>query len=180
MSSVAESRFSNDLRRRSGGHESQRHVTPGYVLEPVRIALGGGIHLDPCTEPDNPTGARVFYTVADDGLSKDWNAPTIFVNPPYGEARNPWVRKSAEAGHCGARVVLLIPAHTDTRIFQFALNSATVVLFIKGRVKFEARRSNGRREAASHPSALIGWNVDLSICEHLGYRVNLRTEIIES
>lgn len=57
--------------------------------------------------------------------------------------------------------MLLIPAHTDTRIWHDAMASATSLLFIKGRVKFGVPRDNGRQIAASHPSALVGWNVDL-------------------
>jgi hypothetical protein len=64
--------------------------------------------------------------------------------------------------------VLLIPAHTDTRIFQAAASTADALLFIKGRVKFGVLRPNRRQVAASHPSALIGWNVDLRPAAHLG------------
>lgn len=73
----------------------------------------------------------------------------------------------------GRRVVLLIPAHTDTRIFQKALSTANAAVFIKGRVKFGVLRPNRRQIAASHPSVLIGWNVDLWDCRVLGARVPL-------
>lgn len=43
------------------------------------------------------------------------------------------------------------------------------MVLIRGRVKFGVLRKNGRQEAASHPSALIGWNVDLTPCAHLGF-----------
>lgn len=152
----------------------QRQLTPPYVLDPVRAALGGEIGLDPCTEPDNPTGAQVFYTADDDGLSRVWWEQSIYINPPYGEARGEWVTLAQGAALRGSKVVMLIPAHTDTRIFQSAIRSATSMVLIKGRVKFGVLRDNGRQEAASHPSALIGWNVDLSECEHLGFRIDLR------
>lgn len=168
-------RFSNDLRYREGSHEMQRQLTPPYVLGPVRLALGG-IGLDPCTEPDNPTGAERFYTVVDDGLVAPWSGPdwrpTVYVNPPYGKAREPWVERCVEAGERGQRVVLLIPSHTDTRTFQKALPSTSGVVFIKGRVKFGVLRANRRQEAASHPSALLGWNVDLTPCRALGLIVS--------
>jgi len=170
---IAAHRFNNDLRRRGGDHVMQRQLTPGYVLEPVRAALGGTIELDPCTEPENPTGASTFYTVDDDGLSKVWWESSIYINPPYGEARGEWVTQAIAAARRGSRVVMLIPAHTDTRIFQKALNTATAVVFIKGRVKFGIVRDNGRQQAASHPSALIGWNVDLIECDPLGHRAVL-------
>jgi hypothetical protein len=167
---LAASRFNNDLRYRDGAHPSQAQLTPDYVLGPVREALGG-IALDPCTEPDNPTGAAAFYALPVDGAAQPWEAASVYVNPPYGKAREPWVRRCVQAGALGQRVVLLIPAATDTRIFQEALASATAAVFIKGRVKFGVLRPNRRQQAASHPSALIGWNVSLAPCAHLGLLV---------
>lgn len=170
--SVAAHRFNNDLRYRDGDHPNQRQITPPYVLEPVREALGGVIELDPCTEPDNPCGALRWFTAQENGLLKPWHASnTIYVNPPYSKAREPWVRKCIEAACDRAKVILLMPAATDTRIFQEAMDSASEVVFIKGRVKFGVLRENRRQEAASHPSALLGWNVDLAPCAHLGLRV---------
>jgi phage N-6-adenine-methyltransferase len=162
--------MNNDLRYRTGDHPNQRQITPPYVLDPVRASLGGVIGLDPCNEPDNPTSALRFYTIEDDGLAQPWNDDSIYVNPPYSRAREPWVEKCIEAG-VGSRVVLLMPAATDTRIFQRAMADAHEVVFIKGRVKFGVLRPNRRQEAASHPSALLGWNVDLMPCASLGVRV---------
>lgn len=170
---TASSRFSNDLRYRDGLHPKQTHLTPEYVLDPVRDSLGG-IELDPCTEPDNPIGAERFYTSEDDGLKCPWDADTIWCNPPYGKAREPWVRKCISSGELGSRVALLIPSHTDTRIFQEAMHSADTVVFVKGRVKFGVPRANGRQMAASHPSAILGWNTALSGCMGLGLVVDLR------
>lgn len=166
-------RFDNALRRRAEHAEEQVHLTQAYVLEPVRTALGGRIELDPCTTPDNPVGADRFFALPDDGASRPWSARTVFCNPPYGEARVRWVRRCAEAGAAGSSVVLLIPAHTDTRIWHEAMATATSLLFIKGRVKFGVPRPNRRQVAASHPSALVGWNVDLRVADHLGTALRL-------
>ena len=156
--SGAHHRFNNDLRYRDDAHVMQRQLTPGYVLEPVRQALGG-IALDPCTEPDNPCGAERFYTASTDGAEEPWDAETIYVNPPYSKARERWVARCIEAAAAGSRVVLLMPSHTDTRLFHRAIETASHVVFIKGRVKFGVLRENRRQEAASHPSCLIGWNL---------------------
>lgn len=142
-------------------------LTPPYVLEPLR-ALLGGIGLDPCTEPDNPTGASQFYHLPDDGCALPWEAQTIFCNPPYGEARDRWVDRCIAEAKAGKTVVLLIPAHPDTRTFQRAIAACTSVLFVKGRLKFGVLRENRRQEAASHGSALIGFNVDLTPLNDLG------------
>lgn len=174
MPTDAAHRFNNDLRYRKNDHEAQRQLTPPYVLEPVRAALGHDIDLDPCTEPDNPTYALHYLTAMEDGLLQPWDGyRSIYVNPPYSRAREPWVRKCIEAGERGQSVVLLIPAHTDTRIWHEAMQTASAVCFIKGRVKFGILRKNRRQEAASHPSALIGWNVTLRECDHLGHVVQL-------
>lgn len=173
----AATRFDNDLRYRSGVHPAQTQFTPNYILKRVRQDFGtwagdGEIGLDPCTTEDNPTGARTFYTVDVDGLKQSWGdltwRPDIFVNPPYGKAREPWVERCIAAGKKGQRVILLIPAATDTRIFQRAMSTATAVVFVRGRVKFGVLRPNRRQVAASHPSALIGWNVHLDACSTLG------------
>lgn len=177
--SNASHRFNNDLRYRDGAHENQRQLTPPYVLTPIRTSLDG-IGLDPCTEPDNPTGAEQFYTAHDDGLTSPWAgpgwSPTVFVNPPYSKAREPWVRRCIEAGTRGQSVVLLIPAHTDTRIWHEAMATASALCFIKGRVKFGILRENRRQEAASHASALIGWNTSLASCSAIGSVVELSAE----
>ena len=166
----AASRFNNALRYRDDMHPAQRQLTPPYVLEPVREALGGVIELDPCTEPDNPTGARSFAAPPMDGAAYPWtNYRTIFVNPPYSKARDRWVDRFIEAAATGSRIVLLMPAHTDTRLFHRAIASASHVVFIKGRVKFGVLRANRRQEAASHPSCLICWNLPtVDALRHLG------------
>ena len=135
-------------------------LTPSYVLEPIR-ALLGGIGLDPCTDPDNPTNADSFYCLPADGCAAPWNAETVFCNPPYGEVRDRWVERCiSEGGH--RKVVLLIPSHTETRTVQRALTQCTSVLFFKARLRFGVLRENRRQEAASHGSALFGFGVDLS------------------
>jgi hypothetical protein len=150
----------NALRYRDGLHEAQTAFTPDYVLEPIRKVLGG-IELDPCSTVDNPTRATFFFAPPRDGLALPWLARTIFVNPPYGKAREPWVQRCIEAAP-GRKIVLLIPAHTDTKCFQKAAASATSVVFIRSRVKFGVLRPNRRQVAASHPSALIAWGVDVT------------------
>lgn len=167
--SVASHRFNNDLRYRAEDHANQTHLTPPYVLDPVREALGGVIALDPCTTPENPCGALSYFTPPIDGCEQEWYLHrSIFCNPPYGKARERWVDKCIEAGEAGRSVVLLIPAHADTRTFQRAASWSDAVVFIKGRVKFGVLRPNRRQVAASHPSALLCWNVDLDPLRYLG------------
>lgn len=165
-------RFNNELRYREATHPDNTQFTPNYVLERVREDLGGEIGLDPCTTRDNPVGARWFFTPEEDGLVCSWfGCTSVFVNPPYGKAREPWVQRCIEAGGRDQRVILLVPAATDTRIFQRAAATSTAVVFTRGRLKFGTLRPNRRQHAASHPSALIGWNTALDSCAALGLRM---------
>lgn len=174
MTANARARFDNAKRRRPENHDRQRQLTPAYILEPCRVLLGG-IGLDPCTEPENPTKAGRFWTPPVDGCSLPWRGESaVWCNPPYGEARSRWVHKCVYEAGCGIAILLLIPAHTETAPFQHALNACTSVLFVRARLRFELVRSNGRHEAASHGSALFGFNVDVSPLAAQGLGVVLR------
>lgn len=168
--SLAAHRFDNALRYRAADHPNQTAFTPRYILDPVLLTFGQ-IDLDPCTTPDNPVDAVQFYAPPQDGLSLPWDAKTIFVNPPYGKAREAWVSRCIAYGIQGRHIILLIPAHTDTRIFQTALRTASWAVLIRGRVKFGVLRPNRRQVAASHPSVLIGWNADPWSLSHLGVKI---------
>ena len=163
--SIAAHRFDNAKRRRPDTHARQAMLTPEYVLGPVRDLLDG-IALDPCTEPDNPTRAESFYCLPEDGASLPWDARNVFCNPPYGEARGRWVERCVDSGARGVPTLLLIPSHTETRIFQRALAASSAVLFVQARLRFGVLRENRRQEAASHGSALIAFGpLDLADIE---------------
>lgn len=59
--------------------------------------------LDPCSTDENAK-CRKHYTVADNGLTKDWSGETVFCNPPYGRGVADWVRKcylhATGGGYC--------------------------------------------------------------------------------
>jgi hypothetical protein len=80
------------------------------------------------------------------------------------------------AGHAGLRVVLIIPAATDTATAQVAMRDAHELVFVAGRITFEQRRPNGIRRAKTGPSMLLGWNVQLRECGRLGVRVTHANE----
>lgn len=170
-SKIAAHRFDNTVRYRAEDHSAQTAFTPAYLLEPIRADLGGVIGLDPCTTPDNPTGALHWYAPPDDGAAMSWQAVSVYCNPPYGAVRERWVDRCIDAASTGTPTILLIPAATDTRIWQRASASADAVVFVRGRVKFGVLRPNRRQVAASHPSSLIGWNTKLTASSGLGMRV---------
>jgi hypothetical protein len=163
---LAAHRFDNAKRRRPDAHARQAMLTPDYVLEPVRTLLDG-IGLDPCTEPDNPCHADRFYCLPQDGAALPWDALTVFCNPPYGEARNRWVERCIVEG-ARRKVVLLMPAHTETKIFQRGMGACCDLVFVNARLRFGVLRENRRQEAASHGSAIFGFGVSVELIGFLG------------
>lgn len=91
--------------------------------------------LDPCSTIENHKAPK-FFTMEDDGLSKDWFWK-VFVNPPYSDISK-WVEKCSRERERVSVIYLLIPARTDTRYFHdFIYEKEWVeIRFIKGRLKF--------------------------------------------
>jgi site-specific DNA-methyltransferase (adenine-specific) len=105
--------------------------------------------LDPCATSQNSCCEK-FYTMEDDGLSKDWSNEIVFCNPPYSQIKK-WVEKcSSEASH--ATIVLLIPSRTDTIYFHNFIYNKAEIRFIKGRLKF-----GNNKNSAPFPSMLVIW-----------------------
>ena len=103
--------------------------------------------LDPCCTRKSAKCDK-FYTLEDDGLSKDWSNEIVFMNPPYGREIKNWIKKAYEESLKGAIVVCLVPARTDT-IYWHEYCMKGEVRFIKGRLKFSGKNS------APFPSALV-------------------------
>lgn len=105
--------------------------------------------LDAAATPENAKCER-FFTAEDDGLKQSWAGETVWCNPPYGRQINAWVKKAwEESRQPGTRVVMLLPARTDTAWFHdYAMKG--FVKFLKGRVKF-----GGAKNSAPFPSMLL-------------------------
>lgn len=107
--------------------------------------------LDPCALPENAKCAK-FFTPEDDGLLQDWGGETVFCNPPYGRKIYSWVQKCAEESKKpNTKVVMLIPARTDTKYFhEFIYHKATDIRFVRGRLKF-----GDGKNSAPFPSMVV-------------------------
>lgn len=92
--------------------------------------------LDPCATPANAK-CRLFLTKKQDGLTRSWGRNRVFCNPPYGRMMSAWARKCYESAECGALVVLLAHARTDTRWFHdWVYGKAAEIRFVRGRLRF--------------------------------------------
>ena len=107
-------------------------ATPKYIYDQ---AMEKGM-FDPCP---------LLSTV--DGLAIEWSEAN-FVNPPYSNLKA-WISKSIEQANKGKKVLLLIPARTDTKAFKMLFEYGSTITFITGRLRFNEANS------APFPSMLV-------------------------
>lgn len=156
-------------------------LTPPEVLDPIRAMYT--IVFDPCTEPSNPVGARVFciapwqrpppgtalppangggYLFNGDPLAPGGWVSTlehdvVFVNPPYSGLPADWgtvIRREALAGR---NIIALLPSRTDRAWFRSLWEVAHDVYFWPGRIRF-LNGDGVRQGQAPYPSVLMGFN----------------------
>ncbi len=110
----------------------------------------GPFDLDPCADAENAK-CRKFFSEDKDGLSQSWEGHTSFVNPPYGRGIEKWIKKAYEESRKDdTKVVMLIPARTDTKYWHQYVMKADEVHFVKGRLKF-----GDSQNCAPFPSAVV-------------------------
>lgn len=113
---------------------SDEWSTPINVFD--RIAqVYGPFDLDACCREETAK-AQLYYTKEHDGLEREWHG-RVWVNPPYSDPR-PWIKKAVESVRQGdaQRVVMLLPAATDTSWFHDLVLPHADVVFVKGRIRF--------------------------------------------
>lgn len=95
---------------------SQRHdwETPPEFFDKINAEFH--FTLDPCATPATAKCEK-YYTPAENGLAQDWSGETCFVNPPYDRELPKWIKKCYKESK-RAKVVMLIPARTDTKAFH--------------------------------------------------------------
>lgn len=98
----------------------------------------------------------IYYTEEINALKQNWHdiGGWCWLNPPYGRGLKEWVRKAAEEVKLGAKIVMLIPARTDTSYWHDYIfgNQDCMVDFLRGRLKF-----SGSKNSAPFPSAVVIW-----------------------
>lgn len=131
--------------------------TPAWLVELVRC-FGDGIALDPCTTPQNPTGAKNWAGPDRDGLAWHWafvaQGGLVYVNPPYGNALKPWSAKAISEGRLGANILFLCPARTETQWFGSLWDNAQAVALFRKRIRF-VHPVTGASDSPKFPSALF-------------------------
>lgn len=101
-----------------------------------------------------------FFTPEQDGLLQSWERSdgAVFCNPPYGREIGKWVKKAFEESQkSNTKIVLLIPARTDTKYFHEYIYGCAEIRFIKGRLKFTDEFGQSF-DPAPFPSMIVIYN----------------------
>ena len=105
--------------------------------------------LDPCSTEENHK-CKKYYTKKENGLIQSWENEIVFCNPPYGREIAQWVEKAYNENLKGTKIVLLLPARTDTKWFHNFIYEKHEIRFLKGRLKF-----NDSKNSAPFPSMVV-------------------------
>lgn len=123
---------------------TDERYTPPWLVEKIRRTLGG-IELDPCTcdEAQKIVAADRYYTIEDDGLSQEWTASTLYLNPPYSGPR-PWIEKWKDQSSRDPkqRSCVLVRLAFATRWSKILYDHGDVAVFLWDRVRFLDHRGN--------------------------------------
>jgi phage N-6-adenine-methyltransferase len=119
------------------GNKNNDWYTPKLYIDLAREVMGG-IDLDPATSAfaQETVGAKTFYTVDDDGLSKEW-AGRVWINPPFSNVL-PFADKLISHLEVGdvTQAIVLTNNNTDTVWWHKMAELANGVCFTKGRISF--------------------------------------------
>jgi DNA N-6-adenine-methyltransferase (Dam) len=148
-------------------NESVEWYTPEKYIRAARKVMNG-IDLDPASNEvaNKIVRATRYYTKESDGLSQDWHATTIFLNPPYckvGATSNQeiWTCKliaEYEAGHV-EQAILLVNAATETRWFKRLYTFP--ICFTDHRIQFNSIKGTKNGSTVGSAFVYFGANTGL-------------------
>ena len=141
--------------------ESNEWYTPIRYLDAARMVLGQ-IDLDPAsnTTANRDVQASSFFSIDEDGLSKDWPG-RVWLNPPYGGLSGPFTAKLVEqflAGTTTAAVLLVNSNSTDAAWFQPLWDF--LLCFTNHRINFLS--PTGQDSGSTHGSVFVYLGSDRS------------------
>ncbi len=130
-------------------------LTPPHVLRAL-----GAFDLDPCSPIGRPWDtASEHYTLMDNGLNKQWRG-RIWLNPPYGNQTEQWIKRLADHGNG----IALIFARTETASFHpWVWEYADAIMFLRGRLRFWTKEGREGGTAGA-PSVLVAYGADNAQC----------------
>lgn len=150
-----------------GLEERDKRFTPLWFLDHV-VTVFGRIDLDPCAHPGSAVQANRRIILPEDGLTASWAGHRLtYVNPPF-SAVSKWMTRAADAWDKGEveKIVMLVPARTDSAVFQNRISRDADILFLAGRIRFES--THGLAWAAPFSLMVAVWGAPDAAIEHFG------------
>jgi site-specific DNA-methyltransferase (adenine-specific) len=146
--------------------ESDEWGTPDELFDALHEEFNFG--LDAAATCEN-TKLPCFISPDEDALTVSWvdhaaKRVPVWLNPPYSQVAA-FVKKAYEESLQGSKIVMLLPARTDTRWFHdFIWNTRKYhpqhrveIRFLRGRLKFTkpAQGKDGPTNSAPFPSMIV-------------------------
>ena len=124
--------------------------TPKWIIDTL-----GPFDCDPCAAPIEVRPfqtAPLCYTIADDGLTKEWKG-VVWMNPPYSrKLLRQFCEKMAQHG---SGIALLINRQDNLIWQEVIFPTATSMIFMRHRVKFI--QPEGKKSSPFTGSCLVAW-----------------------
>lgn len=132
-------------------HEAPVAATVEWYTPPELFdRLGLEFRLDPACGDSRLCRVPATLHLSSQGHVLPWLG-RVWLNPPYGPAGVRFIERMLD--HRDG--LLLLPARTETRIFQRAAQSAELVVFLRDRLHFI--REDGMQARSSFASVLMAW-----------------------
>lgn len=164
VASLSEIEIRQEVKKIRGtqGTGQNEWYTPKEYIEAAREVLGV-IDLDPASsEIANITvKAKKFYSIDDDGLSKQWEG-RVWLNPPYSQPQiGQFIEKLNDelTRQNVSEAILLTHNYTDTKWFHSAQNQCAAICFTKGRIGFLS--PEGQKAAPTQGQAILYFGNDV-------------------
>jgi phage N-6-adenine-methyltransferase len=126
----------------------------------------GKFELDACASLKNKVCER-FFDKEQDGLQQDWQRSFVWLNPPYSQ-KNSFIEKAHEEAQKGAKIVMLMPAFTETAWFREMKAKSNWLLFLNGRLVFN---EHDQKDSAKFSSVIAFFNIERRELSDLGWTV---------
>lgn len=134
--------------RQPSKHKSVEWYTPKWIFDELAIDFD----LDPASpwNYESFVPAKLKYTIFDDGLKKPWSG-RVWLNPPYGPDTGFWIRRMIDH----ANGIALVFSRTDASWCQQAMQAATAMVFLSGRVEFIPGLENQHKKSRAGAGTVL-------------------------
>lgn len=129
--------------------DSYEWYTPTEYIEAARRVMGG-IDLDPasCASANEVVCASAFYSLEDDGLTREWRG-RVYLNPPYSyPAVEQFCQRLVEEYNAGKvkQAIVLVNNSTDSAWFHDLARACGAFCLTRGRVRYWGPNSAQARQ----------------------------------